>query len=593
MSDDKHIKMTEDTHPNLPDQKALEKEIGDYLSRKYGDRIKIVSAGLFPQADEEIDSGGSGDEEKMPAFNFDLKPEELVAYLDEYVIKQDWAKAVLATKICTHFNRIRFLQERKRDDKQTLGRVKNNILLIGPTGAGKTFLVKLIAERLGVPFIKGDATKFSETGYVGGDVEDLVRDLVRAADDDISKAQYGIIYLDEIDKIAHQAGRGGLDVSRSGVQRALLKPMEETEVDLKVPHDMISQLEAMEHYRATGKRKRRLVNTKNILFIMSGAFNGLADIVHRRLHSKTIGFAGELVSEKPAAESLALTRAEDLIEFGFESEFIGRLPITVALEQLTEEDLTAILMNVNCALLIAKRQDFMVYGIKLAFGDEALAAIARLAVLQNTGARGLVSVVENVLLPFEKKLPSTNIKFLTLTADMVENPQKELQNLLNNSKRRDFHRRNFGQIKKKQLKRLGEFFKEKKADYLEDNGLTTSPAKMALLAEYTFSENIDPGRACDDFLLFVDHITSWQDKIFKRCGVRVKFEPEAVDYCLAQEPRTLEGIDVVCGKLLKAAEYGLMLLEHEIHPSEIVIPAAGMAEPEKFINELVEKKFKL
>ena len=593
MTDYKPIKMTEDTHPNLPDQKALEKEIGDYLSRKYGDRIKIVSAGLFPQSEEDNNSGRSADEEKTLAFNFDLKPEELVAYLDEYVIKQDWAKAVLATKVCTHFNRIRFLQERQREDKQTLGRVKNNILLIGPTGAGKTFLVKLIADRLGVPFVKGDATKFSETGYVGGDVEDLVRDLVRAADDDIARAQYGIIYVDEIDKIAHHAGRGGLDVSRSGVQRALLKPMEETEVDLKVPHDMISQLEAMEHYRTTGKRKKRLVNTKNILFIMSGAFDGLTEIVHRRLHRKTIGFAGELVGEKPAAESMGLARAEDLVAFGFESEFIGRLPITVALEQLNEEDLTAILMNVNCALLIAKCQDFMVYGIKLAFEDEALAVIARLAVQQNTGARGLVSVVENVLLPFEKTLPSTNIKFLAVTAAMVQDPHKELQNLLNSAKRRDFHRRHFGRIKKKQLKRLTEFFKVKNEEYLAGNGMALSPARLTLLAEYTFSENIDPSRACDDFLQLVNHITSWQDKIFKQCGVRVKFDEEAVNYCLAQEPRTPEGIDVICSKLLKAAEYGLMLLEHEKHPGEITIPAMGMAEPEKFINRVVEEKLKL
>ncbi len=581
--------MTDDTKSNLPDQKTLEKEIGDYLSNKYGDRVKIVSAGFFSQVEEDNQKGGShGVEDEL--LHFDLKPEELVAYLDEYVIRQDWAKAVLATKICTHFNRIRFLQEKNKSEKQTLGRVKNNILLIGPTGVGKTFLVKLIAECLGVPFVKGDATKFSETGYIGGDVEDLVRDLVRAADDNIAKAEYGIIYVDEVDKIAHHAGRGGLDVSRSGVQRALLKPMEETEVDLKVPHDMISQLESVEYYRMTGKRKRRLVNTKNILFIMSGAFDGLQEIVHRRLHRKTIGFSAELVSDQPTAESLSLTRSEDLVEFGFESEFIGRLPITAVLTPLSEEDLTAILSNVNCPLLMAKRQDFMIYGIKLAFEDAALVEIAKLAVMQNTGARSLVSVVENILLPFEKKLPSTQIKFLTVTARMVANPEQELQDLLINAKRRDFHRRHFGLAKKKQVKRLVTFFKQKKTAYLIENGMHITRTRLKVLAEYAFGENIDPTVTCNDFLMFVHQIAEWQEKIFKQCGIRVKFADDAIDYCLTQEPQTLKGIDVICGKLMKAVEYGFILQENEKQVSEMIIHAGGMADPEKFINELVENK---
>ena len=199
--------MTE-KHTTLPDQKELEKEIGDYLSRKYGDRIKIVSAGLFPQAEgEKEDKPKPAAGEETKPFAFDLKPEELIAYLDEYIIKQDRAKAVLATKICTHFNRIRFVKDHRFKENGHAGRIKNNVLLIGPTGVGKTFLIKLIAARLGVPFVKGDATKFSETGYVGGDVEDLVRELVREADGDLERAQYGIIYVDEIDKIAGSMGR--------------------------------------------------------------------------------------------------------------------------------------------------------------------------------------------------------------------------------------------------------------------------------------------------------------------------------------------------------------------------------------------------
>src|SRR4030065_1014632 len=210
-----------DSDSKVPDQKELEKELNEYLGKKYGDRIRLVVPMLFPKPQtEEVSKEEKEFDEKKAKIQFDLKPEELEAFLNDYIIRQEEAKEILATKICTHFNRIKFTEMTKgRNRYEGVGHIKNNILMVGPTGVGKTYLIKLIAKKIGVPFVKGDATKFSETGYVGGDVEDLVRDLVYVADDDIELAQYGIIYLDEIDKIASSGSIWGPDVSRPGRQR--------------------------------------------------------------------------------------------------------------------------------------------------------------------------------------------------------------------------------------------------------------------------------------------------------------------------------------------------------------------------------------
>ena len=407
----------EDSTGKLPDQKELEKELSEYLSKKYGDRIKIISPFVFPRGDKaEIDEGKCAPKkEGVPSF--DMLPEELEAYLEGFIVKQDQAKAILSTKVCTHFNRINFLNSNAGKKKPLgVGMIKNNVLMIGPTGVGKTYMIKLIAQKLGVPFVKGDATKFSETGYVGGDVEDLVRDLVYEANEDIDLAENGIIYIDEIDKIASARNIIGHDVSRTGVQRALLKPMEETDVDIKVPHDPVSQIQAIEHYRRTGKKEKKMVNTKNILFIMSGAFGDLSEIIKKRLQSQGIGFEADVRSTEIPWEILKEVRAQDLIEFGFESEFIGRLPVIVVFDELTKEDLIEILKNPNNPIVLSKRQDFRAYGIDIKFEEEALAKIAELAAREKTGARGLVSAIEKVLIPFEKTLPSTDIKELLVLA---------------------------------------------------------------------------------------------------------------------------------------------------------------------------------
>ena len=391
-------------------------------------------------AQPEAAGPGSGEQpqEAKEEFNFDLKPEELEAYLDQYVIQQREAKAILATKICTHFNRLNLPPDPEED---LLGNIKNNILMIGPTGVGKTYLIKLIARKLGVPFVKGDATKFSETGYVGGDVEDMVRELVREADGDIEKAQYGIIYIDEIDKIASSQSSIGPDVSRSGVQRNLLKLMEETEVDLKAPHDIASQMESVIQMQQTGKLERKKINTRHILFIVSGAFSGLDDIISRRLNKGTMGFRLTASDRRESDKAEALfrqVRAEDLIAYGFESEFIGRLPVIAVLDQLECKDLYRILRNPKSSVILAKKRDFRAYGIAVEFEDGALQLLARRAHNEQIGARGLVSAIEKVLLNFEKKLPSTGIERFTVTPEIVEDPQPGLQKLLEDQSLQSF-----------------------------------------------------------------------------------------------------------------------------------------------------------
>ena len=384
---------------------------------------------ILPATNAEVIGGDEEKKETKPKeIEFNLKPEELESYLDQYVVRQQNAKAILATKICTHFNRI------KLGPQKEVGRIKNNIIMVGPTGVGKTYIIKLIADKIGVPFVKADSTKFSETGYVGGDVENLVRDLVSEADGDIKRAQYGIIYLDEIDKLAGGYSSTGPDVSRSGVQRALLKIMEETEVDLKSPFDPTALMESAMQLKKTGKVKKEKINTKNILFIASGAFSGLEEIVKKRLNERRIGFNTPLLKKKFAY--LKEIKSEDLIKYGFESEFIARLPVVAIFEELGIEDLYAILKSPNSPIILGKKRDFAAYGIEIDFEDSALHKLAELSYQEKTGARGLVSTIEKALLIYEKKLPSTAIKKVKITEATVTNPEEELKKILASEPRR-------------------------------------------------------------------------------------------------------------------------------------------------------------
>ncbi|MBU4034408.1 MAG: AAA family ATPase [Proteobacteria bacterium] len=578
---------------SLPNQKELEKEIGEYLTKKYGKKVKIVSSGLLPMAQSEEGETPPPGAGNAAVFHFDTNPEELIAYLDEYVVRQDEAKAILATKICTHFNRISYALAKPRQARRNMGQIKSNVLLMGPTGVGKTFLIKLIAQHLGVPFIKGDATKFSETGYVGGDVEDMVRDLVREADGDIERAQYGIIYLDEIDKIAASPLRIGADVSRSGVQRTLLKPMEETEIELKVPHDPVSQIEAIEQYRATGKRERHLVNTKNILFIMSGAFAGLEDIIKKRVQQQSMGFESSVSSVKTGGRFLKQVKAEDLVEFGFESEFVGRLPVIAVLDELSEDDFFEILTNPNSSVVVAKKQDFRVYGIHLQFEDAALREIAKLATLERTGARGLVSVMEKILLHYEKKLPSTSIRYLVVDVEMVRSPAPVLERLLGDAEVQAQHRTRFGELQALEYERLTDFILNRMGNYLEDHQVLTTPKRLQLMAKESQDQDVDPRDVCDTFIRLVQAIHASEAEISEKCGIRVTFSEEAVDQLLTREPRSPENIRSSCAKILQAMEYGLRLMGQKKGITKVVVPKEGVDMPERYINTLVGKTFKV
>jgi ATP-dependent Clp protease ATP-binding subunit ClpX len=577
----------------LPNQKELEKELSEYLSKKYGNRIKIISPFLFPKAQELDTDEIKSEEKKASPANLDMLPEELEAYLDSFVIKQNMAKAVLATKVCTHFNRVKHLKKHVGRKKSAgVGMIKNNVLMIGPTGVGKTYIVKLIAQKLGVPFVKGDATKFSETGYVGGDVEDLVRDLVYEAGDDISLAENGIIYVDEIDKIASARNFIGHDVSRTGVQRALLKPMEETEVDLKVPHDAVSQIQAIEQFRRTGKKEKRVVNTKNILFIMSGAFGDLGNIIKKRLQKQGIGFEADVRSAEIPWEILKEVAAQDLVEFGFESEFVGRLPVIVVFDELTKEDLVEILNNPNNPILLSKKQDFRAYGIDIKFEDEALVKIAEIASHERTGARGLVSAIEKVLIPFEKHLPSTSIKKLLVTPGMVDNPDSELAALKERHQNDPEWQARYEKADQREFEKVKVFVTKKARDFNRLSGMEVNQTRSELIAQMYTRTNMDINTAFEDFVAMYKQIKMEEAALANELEINISFDDGAIDELIKRAIETGHEAGALALQLAKKLEYGLKLVRDRSGVEHFVITRDAVLDMDKYINDLVKSYYR-
>jgi len=500
------------------------------MKSNFGDKVSFAT---FPQPER----AEAGDDEKPVApsgeeFVFDFLPRDIKAHLDRFVIKQDEAKKVLSIAVCDHYNHVNYIRKLESEDAiraEETEYAKQNVILVGPTGVGKTYLIKHIADLIKVPFVKADATKFSETGYVGGDVEDLVRELVQKADGNVGLAQFGIIYIDEVDKLASASNLVGRDVSGRGVQTTLLKLMEDTEVPLRSANDIQGQLQAAFEFQRRGKAKRETISTRHILFVVSGAFEKLKAQVSRRLAQGQIGFKAEPIKVLDN-EIFQHVGTQDFVEYGFEPEFIGRLPVRVVCEELTADDLYKIMKYSEGSILRQYERAFRAYGIEISFEDEALLLIATQAALEKTGARGLLTVWEKLFRDYKYYLAGSGLSQLRVTEELVREPARVLERLMAEGQQNE---------------------------------------KEALRHEA---------------VMFADRFSGEH-------GVELQFDASALDRLVERAEAERMKMADLCAHLFKDFQFGLSLIKKNTQKTKFVLDAAAIDAPDKFLSDLVLRSY--